>query len=148
FTHIAAVIVVTAVCLTPHPQAQTSSTSSGHASAVPTIDELISLKRAGGPGISPTGQWIAYTVREANWDDNNNHTETWPADVKSGDTRQLTSNTKKSSTAPAWSHDGTKLAFATDRDDKRQIYVIDPRGGEARRITSVEDGIGGFAWSP
>src|SRR6185295_14836041 len=118
------------------------------AADIPTIDQLISLKRAGTPAISPNGQWVAYTVRDANWDENAYHTEIWLADVKSGEIRQLTSHPKKSSTSPAWSPDGTRLAFATDRDDKRQVYVIDPRGGEARKLTSVEEGIGSFAWSP
>ena len=114
----------------------------------PTIDQLISLKRAGSPAISPNGQWVAYTVRDTNWDDNAYHTEIWLADAKSGELRQLTNHAKKSSTSPAWSPDSTKLAFATDRDEKRQIYVIDPRGGEARKLTSVEDGVGSFAWAP
>jgi dipeptidyl aminopeptidase/acylaminoacyl peptidase len=117
-------------------------------SRTPTIDQLISLKRAGSPVISPDGQFVAYTVRETNWDDNNYHTEIWLADVKTGALRQLTSHVKKSSTSPAWSPDGTTLAFATDRDEKRQIYLIDPRGGEARKLTSAEEGAGGFAWAP
>ena len=86
----------------------------------PTIDQLIALKRVGSPAISPNGQWVAYTVRDTNWDDNSYHTEIWLADVKTGDLRQLTSNAKKSSTSPAWSPDGSKHAFATDRDDKRR----------------------------
>jgi dipeptidyl aminopeptidase/acylaminoacyl peptidase len=124
----------------PAPRAQTA--------AAPTIDELISLKRVGSPAVSPDGQWVAYTVRAANWDDNNYHTEIWLADARNGETRQLTNHPKKSSTSPAWSHDGTRLAFTTDRDDKRQIYVIDPRGGEARKVTSAEEGVASFAWSP
>jgi dipeptidyl aminopeptidase/acylaminoacyl peptidase len=125
--------------------------TAGAASAqthTPTIDELISLKRVGAAAISPNAQWVAYTVREANWDENNYHTEIWLADVKSGQLRQLTSNAKKSSTAPAWSPDGTTLAFASDRDEKRQVYVIDPRGGEARKLTAVEEGVAGFVWAP
>ena len=117
-------------------------------SRTPTIDQLISLKRVGSPAISPDGQFVAYTVREANWDDNNYHTEIWLAEVKTGAVRQLTSHAKKSSTSPAWSPDGATLAFATDRDDKRQIYLIDPRGGEARKLTAAEEGAGAFAWSP
>jgi dipeptidyl aminopeptidase/acylaminoacyl peptidase len=35
----------------------------------PTIDQLISLKRVGSPAITPDGRYVAYTVREANWDD-------------------------------------------------------------------------------
>jgi dipeptidyl aminopeptidase/acylaminoacyl peptidase len=114
----------------------------------PTIDQLISLKRAGSPAISPDGQWVAYTVRDTNWDDNSYHTEIWLAEVKTGQLRQLTSNLKKSSTSPAWAPDSSKLAFATDRDEKRQIYLIDPRGGEAQKLTAAEEGVGGFQWSP
>ena len=117
-------------------------------SATPTIDQLIGLARVGSPEISPDGQWVAYTVRQADWDDNSYHTEIWLADAKSGETRQLTNNAKKSSTSPAWKPDGTLIAFASDRDGKRQIYVIDPRGGEARKVTAIEEGIGSFQWSP
>jgi dipeptidyl aminopeptidase/acylaminoacyl peptidase len=124
------------------------STAAAAQPRTPTIDQLISLKRAGSPAISPDGQFVAYTVRETNWDDNTYHTEIWLADVKTGGLRQLTSHAKKSSTSPAWSPDGTTLAFATDRDDKRQIYLIDPRGGEARKLTAAEEGAGAFAWSP
>jgi dipeptidyl aminopeptidase/acylaminoacyl peptidase len=149
-TSAAAIVVTAGLCLQPRPQAARSA-SSGQAqpsSKTPTIDELISLKRAGSPAISPNAQWVAYTVREPNWDDNNYHTEIWLADARTGETRQLTSHTKKSSSSPEWAPDSSRLAFATDRDDKRQIYVIDPRGGEARKVTSVEDGVGSFAWSP
>ena len=142
FIRIGALMLAAAVSIQPRPQAAQTGT------ATPTIDELISLKRAGSPAISPDGRFVAYTIREPNWDDNNYHTEIWLADATSGATRMLTNNAKKSSTSPAWSPDGSKLAFVADRDDKRQIYVIDPRGGEARKVTSAEEGVGSFAWSP
>ena len=135
-----AVVITIAVIVQPSPRAQQAT--------VPTIDGLISLKRAGSPAISPDGRLVAYTVREANWDDNNYHTEIWVADTANGGTRPLTNNAKKSSTSPAWAPDGSTLAFVTDRDDKRQVYAIDPRGGEARKITAAEEGVGGFAWAP
>ncbi len=113
----------------------------------PGIDDLISLKRAASPAISPDGRFVAYTVREANWDDNAIHTEIWLADVDGGEIRQLT-NHKKSSSAPAWSPDGRTIAFSSDREEKRQIYLIDVRGGEARKLTSAEDGVGSFDWAP
>src|SRR5262245_36825655 len=76
----------------------------------PSVDQILSLKRAGSPEISPDGRSVAYTVRETNWDDNAYETEIWLADAVSGATRQLT-NAKKSSRAPAWSPDGARLAF-------------------------------------
>ena len=65
----------------------------------PTVDQILSLKRAGSPAISPDGRFVAYTVRETNWDDNAYETEIWLADVSNATTRQLT-NAKKSSRAP------------------------------------------------
>jgi dipeptidyl aminopeptidase/acylaminoacyl peptidase len=113
----------------------------------PTVDQILSLKRAGSPAISPDGRFVAYTVRETNWDDNAYETEIWLADVSNGTTRQLT-NAKKSSRAPAWSPDGSKLAFISDRIDKNQIYVINPSAGEADAVTAVEDGVNSFEWAP
>jgi len=116
-------------------------------STAPTIDQVLSLKRAGSPELSPDGLTVAYTIRQTNWDENSYETQIWLADTRTGTTRQLT-NSKKSSNSPAWAPDGSTLAFASDRTDKRQIYLINPRGGEAEAITTLEDGVGSFAWSP
>ncbi len=113
----------------------------------PTVDQILALNRVGSPDISPDGKFVAYTVRSTNWDENSYDTQLWLADVTTKQTRQLTT-AKKSSSAPAWSPDGRRLAFISDRTDKRQIYVIDPRGGEAEALTNVEDGVTAFAWSP
>src|SRR5262245_20999361 len=92
----------------------------GRPGGTPTVDDLISLKRAGSPVISPDGRFVAYTIRETNWDDDRYETEIWIGDVASGQNRQLT-NAPKSSSAPAWSPDGTRIAFSSDRTDRRQI---------------------------
>jgi dipeptidyl aminopeptidase/acylaminoacyl peptidase len=125
-------------------EAQSQPASPG---AAPTVDQILSLKRAAAPEIAPDGRWVAYTVRETNWDDNAYDTQIWLADTRTGTTRQLT-NARKSSMAPAWSPDGSTLAFISDRTDKRQIYVINPLAGEAEALTTLEDGVTSFAWAP
>jgi dipeptidyl aminopeptidase/acylaminoacyl peptidase len=135
-------LVVLGIAASPRAQAPMSLPR-----VAPTVDQILSLKRAGTPKISPDGRWVAYTVQETNWDDNAYETEIWLADVAAGTSRQLT-NAKKSSQSPAWSPDGSKLAFISDRTDKRQIYLISPQGGEAEALTNLEDGVGSFAWSP
>lgn len=105
-------------------------------SSVPSIDDLINLKRVGSPAISPDGRQAAFTVREANWDENAYETEIWIGDAATGASRQPT-NARKSSMQPAWSPDGAWLAFVSDRDGKRQLYRIALRGGEAERLTST-----------
>ena len=114
---------------------------------VATHEELVSLQRVGSPAISPDGRLVAYTVRETNWDENAFETEIWLADVASRQARQLT-RAKKSSSAPAFSRDGQRLAFISDRDGKRQVYVLWVQGGEAEAVTRSEQGINAFAWSP
>jgi Tol biopolymer transport system component len=121
--------------------------ASTQVAGVPSIDDVISLKRVGSPAISPNGQQIAFTIRETNWDDNAYETEIWLADAATGQSRQLT-NARKSSSAPAFSPDGAWLGFVSDRDGKQQIYRIPLRGGEAERLTSTEEGVSSFAWSP
>jgi dipeptidyl aminopeptidase/acylaminoacyl peptidase len=113
--------------------------------STPSIDDLLNLKRAGAPAISPDGRLVAYTVRETNWDENAYETEIWIGDGTR--TRQL-SQGRKSSQQPAWSPDGRWLAFVSDRDGKRQIYRIAIEGGEAERLTSGEEDVSNFAWSP
>jgi dipeptidyl aminopeptidase/acylaminoacyl peptidase len=114
---------------------------------VPTIDESLAMKSVGGAQISPDGRYVAYSVTQTNWDDNDFISQIWIAVTATGDRYQLTSG-KKSSTGPQWSPDSRRLAFASDRDGKRQIYVIAPNGGEASQLTAEESGVGNMAWSP
>src|SRR5204863_6758664 len=124
-----------------------AQTSTAQPHVAPTVDQILSLKRVGSPEISPDGRRVAYTVRDTNWDDNSYDTQIWIADVTTGASRQLTQS-KKSSQSPAWSPDGSRLAFISDRTDKRQIYLINPLGGEADALTSLDEGVAAFSWAP
>ncbi len=113
----------------------------------PTIEQSLHLKSAGGPRISPDGRYVAYQVQKTNWEENAFETEIWMAVTVTGECYRLT-NAKKSSNNPQWSSDSKRLAFISDRDGKRQIYLIAPNGGEAVQLTSVETGVSTLSWSP
>lgn len=118
------------------------------AAAVPTIEQNLSLRSAAGPQISPDGKLVAYEISKTNWEDNAFETEIWIAHVAAPhDPYQLTSG-KKSSSSPRWSPDGKELAFISDRDGKKQIYVISPMGGEARPVSKTETAVNAFKWTP
>src|SRR5580704_15038971 len=107
------------------------------AADVPTIDQSLSTKSVSDPQISPDGRYVAYTVQQANWDENDFINQIWLANTATGERIQLTSG-KKSSGNPQWSPDSRRLAFTSNRDTKTQIYVISPSGGEAMQLTNEE----------
>ena len=49
---------------------------------------------------------------------------------------------------PAWAPDGERLAFSTNRDGNREIYVIDADGSNAVRLTNHLNEDFGPSWSP
>lgn len=62
-------------------------------------------------------------------------------------TVRLTNNLA-SDTDPAWSPDGTKIAFTSDRDGGRAIYVMNEDGSDAKRLTPLTSHSFRPAWSP
>ncbi len=113
----------------------------------PTITQSIAMKSVSNPQLSPDGRWVAYTLTRTNWDDNTYDTDIWLASTTTSDRFQLT-HSKKSNNSPAWSPDGKWIAFLSTRDDKSQLYMISPTGGEARVLTKFETGVTAFKWSP
>jgi dipeptidyl aminopeptidase/acylaminoacyl peptidase len=105
------------------------------------------MKSVAGAQISPDGRYVAYSVTQTNWDENDFISQIWIAVTATGERYQLTSG-KKSATGPQWSPDSRRIAFTSDRDGKRQIYVISPSGGEASQLTAEDNGVGGIGWSP
>jgi len=134
-------IVLTFFILTLAAKGQTEE------NPVPAFKDVLSLRSVGSPVISPDGRSILYTVRETDWEKNRNDTEIWL--YKEGKKPfQLTRTADGNSTSPAWSPDGKWISFASSRDEKRQIYLIRPDGGEAFKLTDHEEGIGYYFWSP
>jgi len=107
------------------------------AASTPTFDQSLNSKTVSGAQISPDGRYVAYTQQETNWDENDYVQQIWIAVVSTGERYKLTSG-KKSSSGPQWSPDSKRLAFTSDRDGKRQIYLISPAGGEATQLTNEE----------
>ena len=116
-----------------------------------THEVLWSFKRLTAPVPSPDGKWVVVSVNEPNYDPLQETTDLWimPGDG-SAPARRLTSS-KAGEGGPAWSPDGTRLAFSArrDGDEVNQIYVLDvARGGEAQRITNAPTSAGAPVWSP
>jgi Tol biopolymer transport system component len=100
------------------------------------------------PAVSRQGKRLAYAV-------NRNDYNIWRVDLlgpdrKVGNPARLISSTQGEST-PAYSPDGKKIAFQSDRSGDSEIWVCDKDGSNQVKLTSIGAG-GGFVvgpqWSP
>src|SRR5437763_667561 len=114
-----------------------------------TVDEYLALPVVGDPQLSPDGKWVAYTVTHSSLKENRGTTRIWLADVTAGTTRQLTAG-PGSDRQPRWSPDGRTLAFVSTRESGPQLWLlpVGGTGGEARRVSSLADGVSDPVWLP
>src|SRR6185437_3998259 len=128
-----------------------------------TLDEFFNAVSFSSVKLSPDGNSVVIGAERADWDRQIFSKNLWlyRNDAASGSLVQLTQSGHD--TDPEWSPDGRWIAFLSDRksdaedaDDEDsgkkdegvdQIYLIDPRGGEAFAVTSGAEEVHGFSWS-
>lgn len=103
------------------------------------------------PQISPDGSRVAFVRVWVNQKADRYENALWIVPTSSGPARQITAGPRDSS--PRWSPDGKTLGFLRSpekdgRPQPPQIYLLSLDGGEARPLTEVPRGAGGFEWSP
>lgn len=113
----------------------------------PSFEEVISLKSAGTPIISPDGRHVVFSISRADWKENRYDSELWLS-KDGGAPFQLTNTPKGSSFSPQWSPDGQWIAFLASRGEKTQLHAIRVAGGEARVISNAKEGVSSYALSP
>ena len=114
-----------------------------------TAQDLWAVKRVGAPALSPDGKQAAYSVQEWSIEKNKPTASLWLVDVASASSRRLTAGTG-SDTAPAWSPEGSRIAFVSKRgeDEAAALYVIPIAGGEAEKLVELPMGVSVPSWLP
>ena len=112
-----------------------------------SVDDALAVKNVSDPRVSPDGAWVAYVVSELDLDEDSRYSNLYMAPMDGGDPVALTTSTK-SNNHPRFSPDGRYVAFLSNRSDKTQIWLLDLRGGEPRKLSSMKGGVSDFAWSP
>ncbi len=75
------------------------------------------------PAISPDGSEICFVY----------NSDLWIVPFKGGNARRLTA-TEASEWGPAWSPDGSLIAFNSNREQQSYVFTISPQGGEAKPV--------------
>ncbi|MBS1918046.1 MAG: S9 family peptidase [Bacteroidetes bacterium] len=116
------------------------------------VTDMLKIKSISGITLNNDGTKAAFTVTVIEPDGESkvdykyvNHIYVVPADGSSAP-KELT--VKESSSQPAWSPDGKKLAFVRAVDGKPQVFLLSFDGGEPIQLTHYKYGAGTPKWSP
>lgn len=112
-------------------------------------EQLLKLKNISSVQVSPKGDKVLYTVREAIMTEDRSEyiNQIWLVNSDGKNPVQL-SHSDKNSSNPKWSPDGMNYAFTSSRSGVNNLYRISILGGEAEQLTDVKSGVSAFEWSP
>jgi len=117
----------------------TTTASSDAAATAPITLTALQLGEELFPSINPNGGNFVYARRG-----DSGHFDIWELEIGLSRPRNLTDNSFADNTQPAFSPDGARIAFRSDREGGG-VYLMDPDGGRPTRL--VGDGFNP-AWSP
>jgi dipeptidyl aminopeptidase/acylaminoacyl peptidase len=127
-SRVAAVVLTAALaavaCTTNRGPTQPPTTTTHGGSAAPPARDLRGL--------------IAYGTQAG---------DIWVMDADGSHRRRLT-RTGGRDYPGAWSPDGRRLAFGSERSGNFDVYVMDADGSDQRQLTHAADGEGPVAWLP
>lgn len=105
----------------------------------------------GEPVWSPDGARIAFVRGLDPTNGGYSFVSTYPSQVfvvNADGSEEINLTVSEGGTDPAWSPDGTRLAFASHRDGNFEIYSMTSDGKEVTRLTETESDEAEPAWSP
>ncbi|MGQ9618601.1 MAG: S9 family peptidase [Candidatus Aminicenantia bacterium] len=111
-----------------------------------TVEDIINTETVSDFQFSPDGKLVVWVQRSANKGKDTHLSYIWMANLELGGEPIQITRGDYSCWSPRFSPDGKKIAFLSDRAEKSQIYLINPFGGEAEKLTDVKMGVNSFEW--
>jgi dipeptidyl aminopeptidase/acylaminoacyl peptidase len=110
-------------------------------------DTFMDMESLSNPAISPDGSQIVFSRGWVDRLKDQGRSNLWIVDTAGTRLRELTRGSWRDS-APAWSPDGSRIAFLSDRDGTTQIHVLFVATGELAQLTHLDRTPSALAWSP
>jgi dipeptidyl aminopeptidase/acylaminoacyl peptidase len=113
-----------------------------------TAESIFDIYNIESPVVSPDGSLVAFVRSRPSETVDDYEKSIWLTDTagKEAPVRFISTGLKNYS--PAWSPDGRKLCFVSNRDGSPQLYEIPTSGGEARKLTSMVGAVATPSYSP
>jgi dipeptidyl aminopeptidase/acylaminoacyl peptidase len=116
--------------------------------------DVYRFKDISSPQISPEGKWVAYVLTSVDSVKDKRSSDLWMVSWDGKESVQLTHSPENES-RPKWSPDGRFLSFISSRkagiekeEEGSQVWVMDRRGGEAKKLTNIKADLEDYSWSP
>ena len=127
-----------------------------------TPEDYFAFETLSDPRFSPDGSTIAFVVTTVDQKQNRRHSDIWKVAADGSAPPAALTAATQSSNHPRWSPDSKTIAFlssrpwhaaatpstSTDEQPRTQVWLLPLWGGEARRLTNLQNGVSSFAWSP
>lgn len=113
------------------------------------IPDLFRQASIGQATLSPDGTRVLYTLTPGGFPEpGSRNSRIHMARVDGTSDRPMTRGDGAEDRDPVWHPSGELFGFTSTRDGQgRQLHLMSPDGGEARRITDAPGGIRGWGWS-
>ncbi len=109
--------------------------------------DVFELEWVSNPQISPDGSQVVYVRNGMDIMSDGKTSRLWLIDSDGSNNVPLTGRDVKESN-PAWSPDGSRVAFTSKSDNGTEIYVVWLESGKSNRLTQLNRSPKGLSWSP
>jgi dipeptidyl aminopeptidase/acylaminoacyl peptidase len=118
-----------------------------------TFEDMMSLKRIGGPVVSPDGKWVLFAAVDVDLKENKRTSHLWVVPTAGGPARQLP-GTAAGESGGHWSPDGKSYLYLSAAEGGSQVWIngfdsaSGTPNGAPKKITNISTEADGAIWSP
>jgi dipeptidyl aminopeptidase/acylaminoacyl peptidase len=119
-----------------------------------SVTDMLKIKTISSVTLTEDGSTAAFVVTAIEPESDSSKWEykytsqIWITSTAPGSVARQMTFSKDGASQPAWSPDGTKLAFARAADGKAQLFILSLAGGEPMQLTKFKYGASFPQWSP